>query len=240
MTSKLLIGPACLLLVACATPQAPMPPATEPLVFATGEGVGPPGLRTRVRLDVPPGIETVSEAARYILEPTGYQVVLHCDGCPAEAPAIGGDPVSPLAYVAPSKMMTAERAVLLILGNDARLVVDHELRSLSFEFMPAGGVRGQRVVRADGFAATALPAPVQARRSRQVSAPPAPSRKPDTVSVVAAAPATPDQQAISAASEALQGAREGRRGVAGRGASGMPPSAALSPAESQSRKRGLR
>lgn len=105
-------------------------------------------LSTKVRLDFPPHITSVGDAIEHVLEATDYQLLVYCTGCPQEAAKIAEDPISPLAFVYPLATTSAERAILLILGDDSRIVMDHGLRSISLEFMPENTV--QRIVRPQG------------------------------------------------------------------------------------------
>lgn len=85
------------------------------------------------RLNFPERFETVAEAARWLLKPTGYQLRATCPGCSKEASKILEDPISPLAYV--DRMTTIKRALALVAGTDCRLVVDEENRLVSYDFM---------------------------------------------------------------------------------------------------------
>ena len=69
----------------------------------------------------------------HLLAGTGYTVTVSCQHCPRGAPQIAFDPISPLAYAKPGEETTVERALLMVLGHDARLVVDHREKLISFE-----------------------------------------------------------------------------------------------------------
>lgn len=148
--------------------------AEERIAVEPQAGIHARGLATRVRLRVPPTVTNVGELTDYLLESTGYQLVLYCKGCPEDAPRIARDPISPLAFVSEGKTMRAERAIKLALGMKARMVIDHEVRSLSFEFLPDEEVRAGRTVREGEFTTAphvvARAAPAAAAVVRQKSA----------------------------------------------------------------------
>ena len=152
------------------------PAETGRVAFASDPVQYEPGLTTEVRLRIPPEARSVGDLTEYLLESTGYQLVLYCRGCPDEAPRIAADPISPIAYVAQGRTMRAERAIKLALGLKSRLVVDPELRSLSFEFLPSPDVRAERIVRVGDFAAhevvvgSAAEEAVEAMRRREALA----------------------------------------------------------------------
>lgn len=85
------------------------------------------------RLNFPEHFETVGEAARWLLKPTGYQLRANCPGCSKEAARILEDPISPLAFV--DRMTSIKRALALVAGTDCRLVVDEKNRLVSYDFM---------------------------------------------------------------------------------------------------------
>ena len=91
------------------------------------------GLEMFTRMYLPEGIETVEEAVRYVLMPTGYILALNCPACPSEAKTIAQDPISPLALK--SELTTVRRAIALILGHDAGMVVDEKNKIMTFRFI---------------------------------------------------------------------------------------------------------
>lgn len=90
---------------------------------------------TRTRL--PPSARTVEQAASWLLEPSGYRLLLVCAGCPAEAAEIGRKPVSPLGLK--PQLTTIKRALVLVAGSDVRLLVDDQSRLVSFGYQPKPG-----------------------------------------------------------------------------------------------------
>lgn len=152
-----LTASAVALMAACATTPPPLvvtEPIAEPLVTVAGYK----DLSTTVRLDFPPDVTRVGEAVEFLLEATDYQLLVYCTGCPLDAPGVATDPISPLAFVHPLALTSAERAILLVLGQDSRIVVDNDLRSISFERLREGDT--QRVVQPiSGFTAAAAPPP---------------------------------------------------------------------------------
>lgn len=119
-----------LVLVACQGPalgpmDTPTPlPSVQPLERLT---------RTRI----PPSARTVEQAASWLLEPSGYRLLLVCDGCPAEAAEIGRKPISPLGLK--PQLTTVKRALVLVAGSDVRLLVDDQARLVSFGYQPMPG-----------------------------------------------------------------------------------------------------
>lgn len=90
-------------------------------------------LQNFVRLELPTDAVTVEDGFNHLLAGTGYTVTVSCQHCPRGAPQIAFDPISPLAYAKPGEETTVERALLMVLGRDARLVVDHREKLISFE-----------------------------------------------------------------------------------------------------------
>jgi len=114
----------------------PMPQgATESTTLAPPK-VAPLDMLTRTR--IPPSARNVEQAAAYLLEPTGYRLALSCVGCPAEAAEIGRKPISPLGLR--SQLTTIKRALVLVAGSDAHLVVDDRARLVSLGYQPASGL----------------------------------------------------------------------------------------------------
>jgi len=95
-------------------------------------------LQNFVRLELPVDAVTVEDGFDHFLAGTGYVVTVSCGECPRDAPQIAFDPISPLAYAKPGEETTVERALLMILGHDARLVVDHRAKLISFERIDDG------------------------------------------------------------------------------------------------------
>lgn len=131
MTARILAGAAlALFLGACAA--QPKPQAVVPVKPPK------PDLRTQtVRMTLPAEALTVGEAAEYILDGSGYSLVLYCRQCPKTAPAIAAEPVSPLAYAKPNELTSAARALLLVLGDGHRLIIDDTIHLVTFDV--AGG-----------------------------------------------------------------------------------------------------
>ena len=92
-------------------------------------------LKIGTALNLPREITNVGQAAQYLLEPIGYKVVV-----PNEAQqstlAILNRPVSPVA--AKYGLTTIENALLVLIGEDSRLVVDYTHKLISFEPLPGG------------------------------------------------------------------------------------------------------
>lgn len=132
MKMMLILAAAALLLGACA-----VQPATRHVTTAAKPAR--PDLRSQtVRMTLPPDARTVGDAAEYLLEGSGYSLVLFCKRCPKAAPRLAAEPVSPLAFAKPNEITSATRALLLILGEGRRLFVDDELRLVTFDRIGAG------------------------------------------------------------------------------------------------------
>ena len=100
---------------------------------ASPAGAQRSSLQNFVRLELPVDAVTVEDGFDHFLAGTGYVVTVSCGGCPSDAARIAFDPISPLAYAKPGEETTVERALLMVLGHDARLVVDHREKLISFE-----------------------------------------------------------------------------------------------------------
>ena len=109
-----------LLVVACMLPFS---------VFASGYNP----LKVGTLLKLPSDISNVGQAAQFILAPTGYKIVIPEEG-QKSALEILNRPVSPVA--AKYGLTTIENALLVLIGGDSRLVVDHNSKRLTFESMP--------------------------------------------------------------------------------------------------------
>lgn len=90
-------------------------------------------LQNFVRLELPIDAIFVRDGFEHLLAGTGYTVTVNCQHCPRDAAQMAYDPISPLAYAKPGEETTVERALLMVLGHDARLVVDHREKLISFE-----------------------------------------------------------------------------------------------------------
>ena len=90
-------------------------------------------LENFVRLELPTDAISVRDGFEHLLAGTGYTVTVDCQHCPNDAAQMAYDPISPLAYAKPGEETTVERALLMVLGHDARLVVDHREKLISFE-----------------------------------------------------------------------------------------------------------
>lgn len=87
-------------------------------------------LHLKVRTIYPEGITTVGEAAKFLIEPVKYRLVTAYPA-PDESAGIAAAKLSPLARS--KKIMSIEKALLTIIGEENRLVVDHEHKLISFE-----------------------------------------------------------------------------------------------------------
>jgi hypothetical protein len=101
-------------------------------------------LRIGTRLNLDPNIKTVKQAVEWILRPTRYKVTVKYPA-PMESLEISRSPISPLVQNDISRVPPIEEAILLVIGGDNRLVVDHEHRLISFEKIPRFAVAGEEV-----------------------------------------------------------------------------------------------
>ena len=88
------------------------------------------GMRLRVRTDLPMEIKTVGEAAQYFAANTGYRLIIHYPA-PTESGRIANEPIM-LATTA-KKVLPVEDAILTLLADNYRLVVDRKHKLFSFE-----------------------------------------------------------------------------------------------------------
>lgn len=123
---RLTVSAVLLLLAACQSPSD----GSDSSAVAPPTPVPPLDMLTRMTL--PAKVATVEEAAAYLLEPSGYRLAVSCAGCPPEAAEIARKPISPLGLK--PQLTTIKRALVLIAGSDARLIVDDQRREVSFGY----------------------------------------------------------------------------------------------------------
>jgi hypothetical protein len=82
-----------------------------------------------VRTVYPEDVTTVGEAIRYLLEPTGYRVVVAYPA-PSDAISIVNSRVPAIAKV--HRTMPVMDAVQLLIGNDNWIVIDRNHKLISF------------------------------------------------------------------------------------------------------------
>lgn len=99
-------------------------------VWTTGVNADPVNpLRIQTRMQWPSHVDTIGEAARYVLAPTGYQLVT-MPPAPREAVAITTRPISPQAIQ--FRTLPIDEALLAIAGPGIKLVVDTQNKLVSF------------------------------------------------------------------------------------------------------------
>lgn len=86
-------------------------------------------LKLYIRTDYPPSLTTVEEGAHWLLEATGYRLVLQSPA-PQDAPEMAAKPISPMARM--KRTMTIEDALLTLVGPENYLVVDRKNKLVSF------------------------------------------------------------------------------------------------------------
>lgn len=108
----------------------PTPPHTAVLEFTPRDRHAVNQLKLGTQLALPDSVRTVQQAANYLLTPTGYSLMVPNDGF-REAVSILNRPVSLDARG--TGLTTIESALLIVAGEDVRLVVDHVNKLVSFE-----------------------------------------------------------------------------------------------------------
>jgi hypothetical protein len=107
--------------------EEPLPAVTS---FTVNDGSNRLKLGTRFILE--PNISNVKDALNYDVRPTGYKLVANQPGL-NDMNTLAATPLPPMAQVPAN--MTIERALLIIIGNKNRLVVDHKSRLIGVEPM---------------------------------------------------------------------------------------------------------
>jgi len=91
-------------------------------------------MRTPVRLSYPLQVKTVGAASEYLMAPLDYKLKVLPPASP-EALQIARTGISPLART--GAVVPLEEALLLLVGNNNRVVIDHEHKLYTFEAIPA-------------------------------------------------------------------------------------------------------
>jgi len=86
-------------------------------------------LKLYIRTDYPPTLTTVDEGARWLLEATGYRLVLS-HPAPQDAQTLASQRITPMANM--KRTMTIEDALLTLIGPENYLVVDRKNKLVSF------------------------------------------------------------------------------------------------------------
>ena len=92
-------------------------------------------LRVQVRASYPQKVRTVGQAASHLLETIDYRVIVN-GAAPLDAPGIARMGIGPQART--GEILPLEEILLLLVGEQNRVVVDYEHRLVSFEAMPGG------------------------------------------------------------------------------------------------------
>lgn len=93
-------------------------------------------LRMQTRMQWPAHIDTIGEAARYVLAPTGYRLIT-TPPAPREAAAITARAISPQATQL--RTLPIDEALLAITGPGTKLIVDTQNKLVSFGHVNAHG-----------------------------------------------------------------------------------------------------
>ena len=106
--------------------------SADPAAATRAAGVNRLKVGTLVEFDPRKG--TVGDAIRFVLEPVHYRLTTRTVD-PIDTAAVMRRPVPAIA--ASAGVMSIESALLLLIGEDHRLVVDHPNRLVAIERMPA-------------------------------------------------------------------------------------------------------
>jgi hypothetical protein len=104
---------------------------TQPVSFTVNDGSN--RLRLGTRFELTPNITNVKDAIAYLVRPSGYKLLDKQLGL-IDLQTLAAMPLPPMAQVPAN--MTIERALLIVIGNKNRLVVDHKNRLIGIEPMP--------------------------------------------------------------------------------------------------------
>ena len=96
--------------------------------FAVTDGSNRLKLGTRFILE--PNIKNVRDAINYVIRPAGYKLIANHPGL-ITLNTLASAPLPPMAQVAGN--MSIERALLILIGDKNRLVVDHKRRLIGVE-----------------------------------------------------------------------------------------------------------
>ncbi len=105
------------------------------LLFSSSAFASSAGLKAQVRFMLPPHVNTVAQAAAWLLEPHGYRLLL-TDNAPREASAIALQSLP--AGLPKGRVMSIEDALLAITTSDQAVVIDNEHQLVSFELYQGG------------------------------------------------------------------------------------------------------
>jgi len=100
------------------------------MLFGVGSALAFNPFRAQVRTVYPTTIKTVGEAAQYLIEPAGYTLLLD-PAVSKDAQEIAERPVG--ARAGGTAAIPLEEALLLLIGDESNLVVDHPHRLITFE-----------------------------------------------------------------------------------------------------------
>lgn len=82
-----------------------------------------------VRTVWPDGINTVGQAITYILEPSGYKLLLDYPA-PSDAYKLANEPIPPIAKI--HRTMPVIDAIQILIGTDNFIFIDHRNKLISF------------------------------------------------------------------------------------------------------------
>lgn len=125
--------------LAAAAASVPRPawalPADTASPDAPAAASAPNRLKVGTRVDFDPRRGTVGDAIGFLLEPVHYHLTMRTVD-PLISSAVLRRPVPAIA--AHAGVMSIESALLLLIGDENRLVVDHANRLIAIERLPAG------------------------------------------------------------------------------------------------------
>ena len=88
-------------------------------------------LKIGVQVNLPRQMKYVEQAVTYLLEPTGYRLVYLDEDNRRELISILSKPIPMIAR--DSELMSVQDALLLVIGEGARMLVDHKNAYIAFE-----------------------------------------------------------------------------------------------------------
>lgn len=116
MLTKVLLAFVALIGVAQAQTENDKPYILDPLSLYT-------------RTVYPEDVKTVGDAARYLLEPSGYRLVTNYPA-PKDAVSIAGESIPPIAKI--HRTMPVIDALQILIGNDHWIIIDRNHKLISF------------------------------------------------------------------------------------------------------------
>jgi len=126
-----------LLISACSHTPTTMHPLIKKTISINNKPIN--SLNHNIRINIPSHAKTVGDIADYLLEGTSYQLLIYCDFCNKDAQRIINEPISPLLYASDRHVTQRQQALVLAAGSEAQLIIDHDLNSITYGYLPGEG-----------------------------------------------------------------------------------------------------